>query len=97
MNSSVSEKTIINNIKIENKNSRKMVTNNYYEYFMINIENKNQRTYFVSDRIVIFYNDRNYLKQFLWTRSDLNRKPSSYELAASDQLSYESIHYKILK
>ena len=27
MNSSVSEKTIINNIKIENKNSRKMVTN----------------------------------------------------------------------
>ena len=29
MNSSVSEKTIINNIKIENKNSRKMVTNNY--------------------------------------------------------------------
>lgn len=29
MNSSVSEKTIINNIKIENKNSRKMVTNTF--------------------------------------------------------------------
>lgn len=32
MNSSVSEKTIINNIKIENKNSRKMVTNYVYFY-----------------------------------------------------------------
>lgn len=30
MNSSVSEKTIINNIKIENKNSREMVTNFFY-------------------------------------------------------------------
>ena len=29
MNSSVSEKTIINNIKIENKNPRKMVTNTF--------------------------------------------------------------------
>ena len=29
MNSPVSEKTIINNIKIENKNSRKMVTNTF--------------------------------------------------------------------
>lgn len=39
MNSSVSEKTIINNIKIENKNSRKMVTNTFMNTFMINLEN----------------------------------------------------------
>lgn len=38
MNSSVSEKTIINNIKIENKNSRKMVTNTFMNTFMINLE-----------------------------------------------------------
>lgn len=40
MNSSVSEKTIINNIKIENKNSRKMVTNTFMNTFMINFTNK---------------------------------------------------------
>lgn len=39
MNSSVSDKTIINNIKIENKNSRKMVTNIFMNTFMLKIEN----------------------------------------------------------